>query len=187
MFDAGFAKGADGTYLAGPGEGRLNLEIKNISSARNNAERTIMANGFRQVGFEVEEAAYTPVQARDNEALSTFRSLSPTGGVTGEDRFLYFSSSEISSPQTRWIGSNRGGWANPDYDRLMDALNTTLAREERIQQIVEAARILNDEVAVIPLYYAPSVLAYPTELRGVQVRGVAVDVEWNIHEWELRR
>lgn len=100
---------------------------------------------------------------------------------------MYFSSSEISSPQTRWIGSNRGGWANADYDRLMDALNTTLAREERIQQIVEVARILNEEVAIIPLCYAPSVLAYPAELRGVQARGVAVDVEWNIYEWELRR
>jgi ABC-type oligopeptide transport system substrate-binding subunit len=85
------------------------------------------------------------------------------------------------------VGSNRGGWANTEYDRLMDALNTTLARDERNRLIVEAARILNEDVAIIPLYYAPSVLAYPTELTGVSVKGIAVDIEWNIHEWELRR
>ncbi len=186
MAEAGYARAPDGTFLNAAGE-RLNLEIKNISSDRNNAERSIMANGFRQVGFDVEEAAYTPVQARDNEALSTFRSLSPTGGVQSEDRFLYFSSGEISTPQTRWIGSNRGGWANPEYDRLMDSLNTTLAREERNRQFIEAARILNDDVAIIPLYYAPTVVAFPTELAGVLVKGVGVDIEWNIHEWELRR
>jgi ABC-type transport system substrate-binding protein len=39
-----------------------------LGTARNDAERSIMANGFRQVGFEVDEAAYTPVQARDNQA-----------------------------------------------------------------------------------------------------------------------
>jgi peptide/nickel transport system substrate-binding protein len=187
MTEAGYPRAADGVFLNTGGDARLNLEIKNISNDRNNAERSIMANGFRQVGFEVEEAAYTPVQARDNEALSTFRALSPTGGVQSEDRFLYFTSSEISAPQTRWVGSNRGGWANTEYDRLMNALNTTLARDERNRLIIEAARILNEDVAIIPLYYAPSVLAYPAELTGVSVKGIAVDIEWNIHEWELRR
>jgi ABC-type oligopeptide transport system substrate-binding subunit len=186
MTEAGYSRATDGVFLGPGGETRLNLEIKNIGSERNNAERSIMANGFRQVGFEVDEAAYTPVQARDNEALATFRSLSPTGGVQSEDRFLYFSSSEIASPQTRWIGSNRGGWSNAEYDRLMDALNTTLVREERNRQFIEAARILNDDVAIIPLYYAPTVLAYPNGLTGVLVKGIAVDIEWNLHDWELR-
>jgi peptide/nickel transport system substrate-binding protein len=187
LIEAGYPRAPDGVFLEAGSDARLNLEIKNISSDRNNAERSIMANGFRQVGFEIDEAAYTPVQARDNEALATFRSLSPTGGVQSEDRFLYFASREIPSPQTRWIGSNRGGWSNPDYDRLMDALNTTLARDERIRLVIEAARILNEDVAIIPLYYAPTVVAYPSELSGILVRGVASDIEWNIHEWQLSR
>jgi peptide/nickel transport system substrate-binding protein len=187
MREAGFVKDSDGFYLERDGSGRLNFEVKNIQNERNDRERTILATTWRRFGFEIEESVYTPAQARDNIALSTFRSMGPTGGVTGEDRFLYFLSAEISSPETRWVGSNRGGWSHPEYDRLVEALNTTLERDARVRLIADAARVINEDVAVIPLYYAPSVLAYPSSLLGIQPRSAIGDVEWNIHEWELRR
>jgi peptide/nickel transport system substrate-binding protein len=184
MSSANYAKDRDGFYRGV--EGRLNFEIKNIASARNDAERTILAHDWRQFGLEIEEATFRPAEARDGQALSTFRSTSPTGGVTGEDRFLYFMTANITSAESNWVGSNRGGWSNPTFDRLMDAWSRTLEESERARQLVQAAGILNEELAVIPLYYAPSVLAFTTDLRGVDLRSPTADADWNIHEWELR-
>jgi peptide/nickel transport system substrate-binding protein len=182
---AGYAKDRDGFYVA-PNEGRMNLELKNITSNRNDAERTILANAWRQLGIEIDEATFRPAEARDGQALSTFRSLSPTGGVTGDDRFLYFLGANITSAENNWVGSNRGAWSNPAYDRLIDRWNDTLEEADRASLLAQAARVLNDELAVIPLYYAPSVFAFASNLRGLDMRTPTAEPNWNMHLWELR-
>lgn len=64
MQESGYLRGPDG-YYGNPAERRVTLEIKNIASAQNDAERAIMANGWRTAGFEIEERAFTPVEAQD--------------------------------------------------------------------------------------------------------------------------
>ncbi len=68
----------------------------------------------------------------------------------------------------------------------MDLWVGTLDETERVQQLVQAARILNENVGTIPLYYAPSVFAFPTTLTGVDTKSTKDTLDWNIHEWELR-
>ncbi len=51
MTEAGFPKDSSGTFT-GPG-GPVNLEIRNIQSAQNDAERSIIADGWRRAGFQV--------------------------------------------------------------------------------------------------------------------------------------
>lgn len=85
----------------------------------------------------------------------------------------------------QWIGQNRGGWANSEYDRLVDIVFTTLDDGERVRAVVEAAKLLNEDVAIMPLYYTPSVLGYVNGLLGIDVRSLKVDPEWNVYAWEL--
>ncbi len=93
--DGGYTKDRDGFYTSTV-EGRLNFEVKNIAQPRNDAERTILASGWEQFGFEIEEASYRPAEARD-QALSTFRSLGPTGRIQRADRLLAFTTPNIAS------------------------------------------------------------------------------------------
>ncbi|HEY3118097.1 MAG TPA: ABC transporter substrate-binding protein [Chloroflexota bacterium] len=184
MQQGGYTKDRDGFY-ANSTEGRINVEIKNITNPRNDSERATIANGWRQSGIEIDETNFLPQQARDNQALSTFRSLSPTGGVPDVGRFLYFLSSELSSPDTQWVGSNRGGWSNPDYNHNVELFNVTLDARQRGQYLVQAARIINEDLGVIPLYYAPTVLAYPVALRGIDTVNSTDNALWNINDWVL--
>jgi peptide/nickel transport system substrate-binding protein len=184
MTEAGFARDRDG-FFAHQTEGRLNFEVKNNASAQNDAERAILADGWRRTGFEMQEASFA-VQGRDTQALSTYRSLATTGGVTGEDILKNFTTANITTPANRWVGQNRGGWSNPEYDRHVDAVFSTLDAGERTRAIVQAARILNEDVAAAPLYYTPSVLSYVAALKGVNVRSLKTDPEWNVYEWEFR-
>jgi len=78
--EAGFTKNGAGSY-AGANGVRLNLEVRNIQSAQNDAERTIIADGWRRAGLAVEENVFTPVQTSDGQALGTFRALSITSAA----------------------------------------------------------------------------------------------------------
>jgi len=183
--DAGYAKDADGFYSSAT-EGRLDFELKNITSPRNDAERTVLANGWRQIGLQIDEANFRPGEAQDGQALSTFRSLTPTGGVTDESRFLYFLSTNITSPVNNWVGSNRGGWSNAEFDRIIAQWSRTLAADQRTLQLVQAATIVNQELPAIPLYYAPSAVAYAAALQGIAAKDSGDTPDWNMYEWELR-
>jgi peptide/nickel transport system substrate-binding protein len=186
MAAAGFTKNAAGVYM-GP-EGPLNLETKNVASAQNNAERSILSDGWRRFGFEVEEAAATPDESRNNQVLSTFRSLWATGGGNGEFALDSLVSNQIPSADNRWIGQNRGGWASPEYDRIVAGLAATIDPSERETQIIRAARLINDELAALPLYYSAHVVAYPSalNLNGPNERVPTGVLSWNIHHWEYR-
>jgi peptide/nickel transport system substrate-binding protein len=183
MVEAGYARDRDGMWMGS--EGRLDFEVKNISSDRNDTERAILADTWRRFGLDMREAAYTAALARDGQALSTFRSLSPTGGTATEDILAHFTSTTIPTPENRWVGNNRGGWMNPEYDRRLATLSTTLDRSERARSIAQALTVLNDDVAVIPLYLAPAVFAYPADLHGITAGGIEADTDWNIYEWQF--
>lgn len=185
MAEGGYTRGADSFYVS-PTEGRLNFEIRVIASAQSDAERAIMADEWRRNGFEFAQAAFTPAQSSDGQTLGTFRSLSSTGGPTGEEAMTSYTTESISRPETRWRGSNRGGWSNPEYDRLMDAFLTTLDRTQRNRQIIQAVKILTENLGVIPLYFNPAVVAYPRGLTGINLITAQAEMSWNVHEWEFR-
>jgi len=186
LADAGFVRGVDGTY-ASPTEGRLNLELRVISSPQNDAERSIIADAWRRFGFEVEEGGFTAAQARDGETLTRFRALSTTSGPLGANSMVNYTTGQIPRAENRWVGQNRGGWSNPEYDRIFEQYQTTFMREERIGHLAQAARILSEQLGVIPLYFNPGVLAYPATLRGVSVKAAEEEATWSMYEWELRQ
>ncbi len=187
MTEAGFRKGGDGFYVA-PTGGRLNLEIRNIQSAQNDAERSIISDGWRRAGFEVEEDVFTPVQTRDGQALGTFRSLSVTSASAQREglNLQDFTINGISRPESRWTGQNRGGWVNESYDRAVQTFLTELDPNARNAAVVQAAKILSEDLGVIPLYFNPGVTAYISGLRGPNTKAADAEFSWNIHEWELR-
>ncbi len=186
MAEAGFAR-AGGFFVTTEGT-RVNLEVRNIQSAQNDSERAIIADGWRRAGFEVEEDVFTPTQTRDGQLLGTFRALSITSAAAVAEGLKLddYTSKNASRPETRWFGMNRGGWSNPEYDRAIDAWLTTLDQNERAQIAARTARILTEDLGVIPLHFNPAANAYAAGLHGINVKAFDPDLIWNIHEWEWR-
>jgi peptide/nickel transport system substrate-binding protein len=187
MAEAGFTKDGSGSYLA-PGGAKLNFELRNIQSAQNDSERAIIADGWRRAGMEVEENVFNPSQTNDGQTLGTFRSLSITSAQAVAEGLNLdeYTSKSASRPETRWFGQNRGGWMNPDYDRTIDAWLTTLDENQRQQQVAQAAKIMTEDLGIIPLHFNPAAVALPTGLQGVRLKAPDVETSWNIHEWEYR-
>ncbi len=184
MVEVGASRDRDGFFTTA--EGRAILEVKNIQSAQNDAERSIMAHGWRQVGFEIEERSFTPAEAQDGQARASFRALHPVSIAQGAPATSYLTTAAVARPETRWNGQNRGGFSNPEYDRFEAGFRTTLDPAERTRHLAGAIAILSDQLPVLPLYFNPGVLAYPSQLLGVDLKAGDGEVSWNIHQWELR-
>jgi peptide/nickel transport system substrate-binding protein len=183
MAEAGWTRGADGVY-AHPSEGRFAMEIKENATADLATELSILAGGLRQGGFEVRETLVPLSQANDGELRGAFPSIYVAGGGVGERGVLpNYLSSTIPGPTNRWVGRNRGGWSNAEYDRLFEAFSTTLDRAERNRQVAQMARIFSEDVAAISLYFNPIVVGYVAALRGPVPYAPESVSTWNIHEW----
>jgi len=184
MGEAGFAKQADG-FFTSPSEGAFMSEFKVIQNAQNEAEQAIMAAVWRQVGFDVREAVLPAAQALDGQARANFPGLFTSAGPPGDMVLPNFGSAGIPRPETRWNGANRGSWVNAEYDRLVDAYNVTLDRNDRIPQIARMVAIFSDELPSIALNFNPWITAHVASLKGPMMTTPESPATWNIHEWEL--
>ncbi|MBM2812592.1 MAG: hypothetical protein HW416_3351 [Chloroflexi bacterium] len=183
MNEAGFTKDRDGSYTQ-PGGGPMSFELITNQGAESERERSILAAGWRQAGFQIEEGVRR--RGTDAEARSTYPSMSITAGFSGIDTVTRFTSATIPRAANRWTGENTGGWSNADYDRAAAAVQSALDRDVRIQHLAETARAMSEDLGAIVLHYSPKVYAFPTNLSGVKMPDPDEYVTWNIFEWELR-
>lgn len=110
--------------------------------------------------------------------------------MAGERTWTTF---EAGSAANRWVGENRGGWSNSEYDRLWEAFATTMDRAERTRQLAGLMQLLSEQVPVYMLYFSVQIIAHVAALRGPEAGlpgtgALSLDTlpHWNIHDWELR-
>jgi peptide/nickel transport system substrate-binding protein len=185
--EAGLSRGADGFYV-GLGGQSLTVEVGTTQSAVNEAENAIHRERLKQIGLNTTTFVLTLSMMRDNQAVTTFAGIFATGRVGGEEGIADYSTTNIPRTENRWIGGNRGGWSNAEYDRLFDAYSTTLARPERIQHIAQMERLVSEEVPTIPLLYTPRMIAHVPSLRGPTARASRDAMELiYVDRWEWAR
>lgn len=174
--EAVFAKQADGVFV-GHGQERLNVELRVSAGAENEQEVAILSEGWRRAGFDATEHVYPVALLRDGQYRASFPGLllNPAGG-----NLTTLTSASVATPENRWTGANRGGWSDPEYDRLYDAFQATLATNQRAQQVAGMMRVMTEQLPVLPVQYAFTVVAHVAGLRG-PVAGN--DANWNAHLW----
>jgi peptide/nickel transport system substrate-binding protein len=185
MQEAGFSKGADSTFVSAAGE-RFNPQLMGLSTGLQQKELAIMTDTWQRAGIDIQPRVLPLAQMRDGQVRSTFPALYTAGNGAEEKTLGQWSTSGIGSPENRWVGGNRGGWSNPEYDRLWEAFNTTLDRTERNQQVVQMMKVLSDEVGVLILFNSIDVTAHAAALQGPHPMAIDDLVNWNVHEWEFR-
>ncbi len=52
--------------------------------------------------------------------------------------------------------------------------------------MTQMAKLLNEEVPFIPMYFSVDVVAHTAALRGPQIVAPDTSTNWNVHEWEFR-
>jgi peptide/nickel transport system substrate-binding protein len=180
MIAAGLSKDREGFFAKSAVQFRP--EFRFTAGRLNEQAQAIMVDSWRRAGFNVQPSVL-PTAQELAEARHTFAGIANAGGVLAALRD--FPSSQIASPANRRVGRNRGGWSNPQYDRLWDAYNTTLARNERTELIAQMTRLLSEEVPAFPLWAAVDVWVHASHVRGLEPGTPDTLQMWNIHEWEV--
>jgi peptide/nickel transport system substrate-binding protein len=174
--DAGWRKGTDGVYANAGGE-RFAFEHMAVQGDQNNRQNAIMSDSWRQAGFDVRQTTLSTALSGDGEARGTFPGLSTVSG----GGFNSFSTSVLSSPATRWVGTNRSGFSHPEYDRLYEAYLTGLDASEQLRLEVQMMKVVTENVGGIFLFLGPGAFAYRSDLVGP----AAGNIIWNVHDWDL--
>lgn len=169
--EVGLVQGGDGFYTP-PSGGPLTVQVWHIEGATNERENAIIVENLKRAGIHATSHTLPASRLRDTEFRAKLPALFTGGGPGGEASLLEYSSSAIPGPENRWQGGNRGGWVNPEFDRLWTLFNSTLERSERVQQIVEMERILSEDVGALAHYYSPVVNAHVGNLVGPTIRKV---------------
>jgi ABC-type transport system substrate-binding protein len=147
-----------------------------------------MADGLRRVGYDATIRVIPRAQITDRQMR-----VALPGILNGSHNRAFIPpvqrlrASEIPTAENRWQGGNQSGWSHPEFERLVEAYDTSLDRAERNQYAVEMLTLVNAELPVIPLYYNLSFLAHVSSLQGPMV-AISDDVaSWNLHEWSWVR
>ncbi|MBM2811330.1 MAG: peptide transporter, partial [Chloroflexi bacterium] len=184
---AGYAKGADGVYTS-PADGRVVIEVLSTGGGTGDTERSSTASDWRKAGFDAQERNLPQALSLDGLTRASFPGLSLTAqSATDTAMSAAFATAQIGRPENRWNGINRGGYSNPEYDRVVDAFNSVLDPNERIQQRAAMAKIISDDLPGLLLYYNLQPAPHVAALTGPTPTGSDATgyVTWNILDWDL--
>jgi peptide/nickel transport system substrate-binding protein len=184
--EAGMARGGDGLYATASEVFRP--ELRASASDQNAREQAIIADQWRRAGIDVQSRLLSEIEQNDRELRSTYPAFATADTVGLEERVVYnkLYSPNIAAPSNRWSGSNRGGYQNPQFDQLYDQLVTNLDRSARVQAIIQAAKLVSDEVPLYPLYYNYDVRAHSVSIRGPEAYAPGGEATWGVERWEVR-
>jgi ABC-type transport system substrate-binding protein len=186
MTEAGYSRGADG-FFTSPSEGKLTFGLQ---APRTRREPPVLAANWRQAGFDIQEVPLSPTEEREPEVRATYPALYvQASGLTEVQQMARYRASEVGTAETRFRGENVTGWRNLAYDQLVDTFTVTLDPNERIQQRIQMAKMMSDELPSIMLTDNPNMHAYVSAVKNVSPSvpyRTTGRITWNIHQWELQ-
>jgi peptide/nickel transport system substrate-binding protein len=148
-------------------------------SGQGEKEALIVHDSWKRAGVETPLRTITPAQQRDLELVSTYPAFR-IEQTNADQPGVHHATSGCARAERAWVGSNRGCFSDPEYDRLWDTFLSALDKNERVSAHIAAMRLLSDKVAGIPLYYGYLITAFTTSLVGPRYGYT------NIHEWSFR-
>ena len=80
-------------------------------------------------------------------------------------------------------GSNYGNYSNKEVDQLTAELNQTTDPDDQKNIIIQIETILWDDLATIPAFAFPGIVAYDADATGVVYNATQSGLTWNMQDW----
>jgi peptide/nickel transport system substrate-binding protein len=80
-------------------------------------------------------------------------------------------------------GNNNGNYTNPQVDELMAALDVTPDADEQVRIITEVETLLWEDLATVPLFAHPGIVAHDSTVENVTFQPSQTQVTWNMQRW----
>ncbi|MEA2639547.1 MAG: peptide/nickel transport system substrate-binding protein, partial [Chloroflexota bacterium] len=182
LAEAGWTRGADGTLVYGATGQPFEIELRSNAAEGIEREQSVVGDNWQTIGARVTYNIVPVARQGDNEYQSVF----PGAYLFFSGAPSYWSfrmhSRQISSPENRWSGRNRGGYSNPRVDAVLDQLVATVDARARLPLHRQLLQEQMGDVSVMPLYWFVNPLL---AVKAVKVPPVAGgEVTANFFDWD---
>lgn len=185
--EAGWTPGPDGIRVKG-GE-RLTLTLMTTAGDRTRElVQQVLQAQWKAVGIEV-RIDNQPARVLFGGTLEQRRygDLALFGWIAAPNstQRTLLHSTQIPTAENQWAGQNYTGYANPEMDRLIDAIERELDPEKRRALWAEMQRLYMTDLPALPLYWRANSYILPKWLKGVRPTGhLGPSTLW-IEEWSV--
>jgi peptide/nickel transport system substrate-binding protein len=146
-----------------PASPRLRLTYKTSQNEVRIRVATVIQEQLRRIGISVEIQSLEWGTFFSDVKKGNFQLYGLTWvGISDPDIFHLAFHSRSVPPD----GANRGGYANPEVDRLTDAARREPSREKRREMYRQVQRILARDLPVFPLWAGRNILVRDRRLEG---------------------
>ncbi len=182
LAEAGWRSSGSGPVTNASGQ-TLDAEIS--VTGRLESTATIVADYWKAAGINASFSVIPPARERDREFRASFRSAYLGERTVSTDNF-YWTSNQIPTPETRFAELNRGGFSDPEVDRLYAQAMSSFDPLEQRRAAVAIHRRMAEIVGYVPLMYPVEIiLARRTVIGPIGNYGPQTGVTWNIWEWQI--
>src|SRR5581483_5352102 len=181
--EAGWTRRGDN--LVNAGGQAFAVDLWTTAGADNEQEGSIMGANLAQVGVQVVQTTVPQSRISDTEYRVSFPGLNVTAGPIDIPQTMNVAhSDQCAVAERRYVGTNRGCWKNADYDRNYILASTSLDPAERADAVVDALKVMTEDVGIFGLLYNPESVAVRKGLVGPGRRWPPqVGTTWNVHQW----
>ncbi len=125
---------------------------------------------------------------RASSARSCRLLTSTSASTPGPAGLILRASTRSTSASTRpknLGGSNYKRYCNPKVDSLIKKADANFNPTSRTAQYEAVAKILSDQISIIPLYASPEIFVYKKALKGASNANnpTSEGPTWNIEQW----
>lgn len=192
--EAGWTKGSDGIRhkTVGGKDVKMNIVYQTTVNALRQKEQAFVKDAWEKLGVKVELKSvnagvfFSSDEANPDTAAKFWTDVEMfTNGPESPDPTNYlkgWTCKEIKTKDSKWSGNNYERWCKADYDKLYDQLTKETDSAKRATIVKQMAKLIEDDVVIIPLVARKSVSGYAKTLKGVAISGWDSEM-WNIADW----
>jgi peptide/nickel transport system substrate-binding protein len=178
----GLARGSDGTFRDSSGR-PISMEVRATQNDQNNKTMIAVADGFTRVGLTgVPSTVPRVVIQADEVNFPGFRLASQDAGANGIVDVAYGAAAPLPERGYRapnWP-RNRGSYANPEYDALMERYKTAVPMPQRMDALAQLVHFQTDQVVVFGMFYSVTAVLMSNRLQHAEPA-----TAWNAYEWDV--
>jgi peptide/nickel transport system substrate-binding protein len=159
---------------------QIQLDCSNDRYVQDEQICTAAAAMLAKIGVKVDVFARTKVKFFADVGYPNYKlsfSLQGWTPATYDAHNVYYTLLSTRDPSGRGQGNN-GGYSNPELDKLTEQMSHELDKEKRQAEIDEAAKIVQNDVATIPLHQQVVVWAARTNIDLTQPADNAFYLRW---------
>jgi peptide/nickel transport system substrate-binding protein len=186
--EAGWSQGPDGIMVNAAGA-RLVVPLWVTEGSEN--EIAALADFWKQAGVEGEQNIVPSPLVRDRQYRQAYSGVEISGAGAGDSILIRVDGRESTNPPN-YFGNNRGHYASPRLDGLMDRYRASVAPADQARAMKDLSDFWAEDLPVMPLYYGATTPAVRTGIKalddyrgsadGAQIYGT---VTRNAHEWDV--